>query len=189
MGAAGRTVVFVVYFTVGVAALAMSLLADELAERHLILQLWQRTERMNEKMACACRDYEEVVGRMQTEPNVIARLVRVTLGPRTEQDEQVVQPMSSERHLDVAEQVVSEMFPQRDELEELPGWLSRCSSLAGRGALFAAGAGLILVSFACFGPRYDRAAGGRKDVHSGPAGGVSAEKVIGATSSSPSGDG
>lgn len=147
-----RAVLFMAFFSVGLGALAVSILADELLSQCIARQQLQGTEKINEKLGMACQDYDIVFEQIQTDPNIVQRLARVTLGTGSD-DNTGIYPRVSEGKRQVAEKVVLETFPTEAQPAAVPDWIVRCSEPLGRTVLFLAGAGLIIISFTCFGSR------------------------------------
>lgn len=147
-----RAVVFTIFFGTGLAALAVSLLADEMLSQCITKEQLRRAEKTNEKLEAVSGDYDAVFERIETDSNIIQRLARVTLGTASEDDQDVYPKVSKEQRR-VAERVVSEIYPAEPEGRAGPDWMVRCREPWGRTVLFLAGGGLIIVSFTCFGSK------------------------------------
>lgn len=147
-----RAVLFMVFFSVGLGGLTVSLLADELLELYITNRHLERTKETNKQLEAICKDYDAVFEQIETDPNIIQRLSRITLGTDTK-DEQTAYPRATLQHRQSAEKVVLQTFPRETQAEPLPGWVIRCCRPLSRTILFLAGAGLIVISFTCFGTR------------------------------------
>jgi len=146
-----RAVLFLVFFGVGLGALTVALLADELLEMYLTAGSLEATRDTNARLEAVCEDYDAVFEQLETDPNMVARLSRVVLGTDSG-DAQTVYPKSTQEQRRSAEKVFSKTFPQESRDEPVPGWVANCCEPWGRKLLFVAGAGLIIIAFSCFGP-------------------------------------
>lgn len=146
-----RALLFSLFFAVGLAAVVAAMLADEIEGRYLLSGELEQVRRTNEELRLAADDYDAVISRLENDPNLVRRLARVTLGMGDgEVDEQTAYPKGGALHRRIAEQIVERRLDSGPHLPDAPGWVRRINEPWRRGALFAAGAGLIIVSFVCF---------------------------------------
>jgi hypothetical protein len=116
-------------------------------------------------------DYDVLLGQLEADPNLFERIAPAALGIG-HQEPNTVYPSATVEQLAIARRVLSEQAsahkqqgtaggPNKQANESniraangvIPTWLSRCSEPHRRIALFFAGAGLILISFVCFGSK------------------------------------
>jgi len=145
-----RTLLFVIFFSIGAAALSGSILCGDLLEyytnRHLLScgkESLNRLESLND-------DYDALLEQVQKDPNLIKRIAPVTLG-NDRPDQNTYYPEVAPEQLDAARKALTEEPGGRAARPAIPEWLKRCSQPHRRITLFLAGALLILVSFIWFG--------------------------------------
>lgn len=146
-----RMFFFVVFFSVGAASLAISILCDDLVDyyrnkRHLIL-----TQQSNKRLKSWIEDYDAVLEQREKDPNLVKRLAPAVLGTDPE-DPNAVYPRATPEQLDKARQALTQDPNDQSAAPTLPNWLNRCSEPRRRTTLFIAGSFLILISFSCFTP-------------------------------------
>ncbi len=141
---------FIVFSGVGVAALGGSMLCDELLgyyrNRKLLKQAHQSTERLKSLNA----EYDSLLQRLETDPNLFRRISPAVLGNEPD-DPNTVYPKARAEQLAAARKAVTDPNTQSADAA-MPDWLTRCSEPRKRILLFASGAALVLIAFACFGP-------------------------------------
>ena len=145
---------FVVFFSVGAAALSVSVLCGDLLQYYHNKQLLKAAEDSLDQLESLNTDYDVLLQQLQEDPNLIKRIAAATLGIEQE-DEDTIYPKVTPEQLDAARKALTEDSNQR--LPEsarggIPDWLTRCSEPRRRKMLFGAGAVLILVSLVWFGP-------------------------------------
>jgi len=146
-----RTVIFIVFFTIGILAISVSTLIPDLNQYHdLKLQLAQ-TEQKNEKLQSLIEETDAMIENLKSDPNASDRLAMVTLGYEPNSPETAF-PKPDAKTLLIARKALRAASQEKEPQVVLPEWVTRCSAPNMRWALFAAGAGLIIVSFTCFGP-------------------------------------
>jgi len=147
-----RAVLFMIFFAVGLAAFTISMLADELLEQYIAGARLKRIEKRAAKIETLIADYDAVLQQLETNPNITDRLARVTSGTEHEND-QTAYPKVTKERLQAAKKVLSKSLPKEKDQQIAPDWVMRCCRPAPRAILFLAGAGLIIISFTCFGTR------------------------------------
>ncbi len=151
-----RYVLFCLFFTVGAAAITLSILIDpEISTCLTNRRMLHEIRRQNEKIADLTAQYEAQINLVRTEPNVLRRLERVTFGTSTHLPEDASAadlPPGSQALRQTAQSILADMQKSPAAAEtDLPSWFLRCRKPRIRTALFAAGSGLILITFLFFG--------------------------------------
>jgi cell division protein FtsB len=158
-----RTLLFLVFFSIGAAALSGSILCDDLLRYYQNKQLLKAEEESLKRLETLNTDYEALLQQLEKEPNAIKRIAPATLGTEPE-TEDTVYPEATDEQLTAARKTFSEEangIPNskngvwrpghKAAQPEMPRWLMRCIEPPQRVILFLAGAFLILISFICFG--------------------------------------
>jgi hypothetical protein len=141
---------FVIFFSIGAAALSVSVLCDDLLRyyrnRHLLKAAQEALDRLESLNA----DYDALLERLDTDPNLRDRLSHAVLGTE-QQDQDTAYPRPTPEQLDAARRALTGDPNQQVPEPMVPGWLKRSSEPRRRVMLFVSGAVLILISFAWFG--------------------------------------
>jgi hypothetical protein len=146
-----RMFLFVVFFGIGTAAVAASILYDDLLGYYRNKQLLRSAEETLDKLESLNADYDALLKQLEENPSTLDRIAPATLG--TEPNEpNTVYPKVTAEQLDAARKVLAKDLEQQQSKAEVPEWIVRCSEPSKRIILFLAGAFLILISFICFGP-------------------------------------
>ena len=145
-----RACLFAVFFGVGAAALALSVLCDDLLSYYTSRQILKITENSLEQLKSLDTDYEVLLKQLQEDPNLVKRAAVAALGTEPE-DGQAVYPKASPEQLNAARKVLTEESNLKQTGPAVPDWIMRCCRQPERIILFSAGAFLILISFVCFG--------------------------------------
>ena len=144
-----RYILFCVFFAAGVAAMALAILADELhAYCNNKILLTQALECDNPRIERLIADYTLQIENIQSDPNLLSRLRRVTLGQKL-QAEDTAYPQASNEQLKAVEKLFAELDKPAPP-PSLPQWIERISTARNRQAMFFSGAALILVAFVFF---------------------------------------
>ena len=149
-----RVLLFLVFFSIGAAALSGAILVDDLLRYYRNQQLLRRAEDLLEQLKTLNADYDALLYELQKDPNLVKRIAPATLGTEYE-DQNAVYPQVSAEQLDAARKILSEAAPEPAPKSEVPNWITRLSQPPRRIALFLAGAFLILISFVFFAPAKD----------------------------------
>ena len=143
-----RYVLFCVFFAAGVAAMALAILADELhAYCDSKILLTQALERDNPRIERLIADYAVQIDHIHSDPNLLTRLRRVTLGQNL-QAEDTAYPQASKEQLKAVEKLFADL--DKSPPPALPQWIERISVARNRQAMFFSGAALILIAFVFF---------------------------------------
>jgi hypothetical protein len=145
-----RTLLFVVFFSIGTAALAGSILRDDLFRYYRNKQLLRSAEETLNKLESLNADYDALLKQLEENPSLLERIAPATLGTEPA-DANTVYPKATAEQLDAARKVLAKDLEQQQSGAEMPDWIARCSEPSKRIILFSAGAFLILISFICFG--------------------------------------
>jgi len=153
---------FVVFFSIGAAALSGSILCNDLLRYYRNKQLLKTAEVSLNQLESLNTDYDALLQQLQKDPNFVRRIAPATLGTEPE-DANTVYPKATTEQLAAARKVLTEDSAGRRPAESqqptepiIPDWITRCSEPPQRVVLFLAGAFLILISFICFGPAKQR---------------------------------
>jgi hypothetical protein len=153
-----RTLLFIVFFSIGAAALSGSILCDDLVRYYRSRQLLKAEEESLSRLETLNSDYEELLQQLEKEPNAVKRIAPVTLGAEPEAGD-TIYPKATEEQLAATRKALGEEAGRGITEPEMPDWLMRCSEPTQRIILFLAGAFLILISFICFGAAKEESRG------------------------------
>jgi hypothetical protein len=145
-----RTVLFIVFFSIGAAALSGSILCDDLVRYYRNNQLLKAVEESLKRLEALNADYDALLEQLQKDPNAVKRIAPATLGTEPEAED-TIYPKATAEQLASAKKALSEEASRKVAEPEMPDWLVRCSKPPQRVILFLAGSFLILISFICFG--------------------------------------
>ena len=146
-----RAIVFVVFFGVGAAVLAATVLCDDFLEYFHNRSLLKQDEDRQDKLEALNSDYDELLGRLEEDPCELARLAPATLGVEPNEPN-TAYPRATVDKLAAARYALSEQAQEQAEDQASPEWLDSCCRWPRWHILFFCGAALILVSFVFFGP-------------------------------------
>lgn len=145
-----RTLLFVVFFSIGAAAMYISVICDELAERYHKRQLLKARQESISRLKSLNADYDALLQQLEDDPNFIERLGSAVFGSEQERED-TIYPKVTPEQLDAARRALTEDSSQQFPEPVIPDWLSRCREPRRRIMLFFCGAVLILISFMWFG--------------------------------------
>jgi hypothetical protein len=147
----GRTIVFVVFFSVGAAVLTATVLCDDLLEYFYYKNLLKQSEGHLRNLESLNADYDAILGHFEGDPCQLARLAPATLGIEPNEPN-TVYPHATADKLAAARRALNEE-PNIPALEEeSPKWLGLCCQWPRRHILFFCGSALVLIAFIFFGP-------------------------------------
>jgi hypothetical protein len=142
------SILFVVFFTVGLAAVSAAILSSELIESYKDRELLRRERATVEKLRILNDDYNALLSQVQGDPNMLKRIAPIALG-ESGLEPNTVRPTANPQALEEARKALIEDTADTQTVE-LPNWLKRVQNPMYRRGLFVSGAILILISFACF---------------------------------------
>lgn len=146
-----RTILFVIFFSIGAASLSISILCDDLVQYYRNRQLLRVTQLSVDRLKSLNTDYDILLEQLEKDPNLVKRLAPATLGTKPE-DANAVYPRATPEQLVAARKALMEDQKDQSDAAMLPEWLTRCSEPRRRMILFVAGSVLVLISFSCFTP-------------------------------------
>ncbi len=146
-----RVFLFVVFFSIGAAALGGSILCADLLLYYHNKGLLKDEKELSNQLKSLNTDYDALLQQLRDDPNLIKRIANVTLG-KDDNDANTIYPKATAEQLAAARKALTEETSSEPTEATLPRWLTRCREPRRRTMLFFAGAGLILISFICFGP-------------------------------------
>jgi hypothetical protein len=146
-----RTVFFCLFVGAGLAALTVSILADEMLDLYLYKVEIQKNRLANERLQKLSAEYDSVIKQIEDDPNILTRLAGVSLGIEPNSVE-TAYPRVPERARRLAELIMLEQ-QKKTEQPSPPAWLLRCTEPLPRTIMFLCSVGLIITSFVCFGTR------------------------------------
>lgn len=141
---------FITFFSVGAAALAGSVLFDDMVRYYRNRQLLKTAQETLSRLRSLNTDYDILLEQLEKDPNLFNRIAPATLGTE-HQDANAVYPRATDEQLAAAKRAMAENGNQQSE-PVMPDWLIRCGEPRRRIMLFFSGVALILTSFVCFGP-------------------------------------
>lgn len=145
-----RTFLFVVFFSIGAAALSSSILCNDLLRYYTNKQLLRMAEVSLSRLKSLNTDYDALLGRAEDDPNFVKRLAPAALGTELEVQD-TAYPRARARQLAAAREALTEDTNQRAVEPMAPDWVVQCCRVPQRIILFLAGAFLVLISFMWFG--------------------------------------
>lgn len=153
-----RAVLFALFFSIGAAALSISILCDDLVQYYQNTDLLRAAQETLDRLESLNADYGAVLERLQADPNdpnSVKHLRRAILGPDPNRsDPNTVYPRATAEQLAAAQRALradsgeSTLGPPGSGM---PGWLDRCRQPRRKITLFFSGVVLILTSLVCFG--------------------------------------
>jgi hypothetical protein len=146
-----RAFLFVVFFSIGAAALSGSILFADLLRYYNNRELRETKKELSSQLKSLNADYDALLQQLKNDPNLIKRIANVTLG-KEDNDANTIYPKATAKQLEAAKKALTDQTGGDAPDSTLPKWLTRCKEPRRRTMLFFAGAGLILISFICFGP-------------------------------------
>ncbi len=150
-----RVFLFVVSFSIGAAALSGSILCADLLQYYHNRQLLKAKEELSNRRKPLNDDYDALLQQLRNDPNLVERIAPATLGIEAN-DANTIYPKATAEQLAAARKALTEETSTEPADTTLPQWLTRCREPRRRTMLFFAGAGLILISFICFGPAKEK---------------------------------
>lgn len=143
---------FVVFFSVGAAALGGAVLCDDLILYWRNKQLVGEAELSLERLDSLNSEYDALLGELEKDPNLVKRIAPATLGTEPG-DPNAVYPKAKVRELAFARKALLDLAGWDEQEPAVPAWLQRCSEPSRKLGLFVAGSGLVLVSLVFFTPK------------------------------------
>lgn len=145
-----RLAAFFILFGVGMGALAISILCDDLMVYFRNRQDLARAKHELDELRLLLRTHDSLLGQLEDDPNMIKRIAPAVLGT-VEHDPNVVYPGTGIDEYITAKLALREHNRDEPQIPKMPTWLTRCQNPRRRAGLFLSGAVLVLISFTCFG--------------------------------------
>jgi len=146
-----RTILFIIFFSIGAISLGASILSDDLVRYYRNRQLLKAAQESLYRLRSLNVDYDVLLEQLEKDPNLYKRIAAATLGAEPE-DAGAIYPRATPEQLAVARRVLTKEPSHQPAEPVMPGWLTRCSEPLRRMMLFFSGGALILISFICFRP-------------------------------------
>ena len=150
-----RVFLFVVFFSIGATALSGSILCADLLRYYHNRELLEAEKDLSNQLKSLNADYDALLEQLEKDPNLIKRIAPATLGME-HNDVDTIYPKATAEQLAAARKALTEEMGLNTTDAAMPKWLTRCREPRRRTMLFFASAGLILVSFICFGPAKEK---------------------------------
>jgi hypothetical protein len=144
-----RTILFAVFFCIGAVGLSVSVLCEDLLRYYRNSAALNNAEETLERLKSLNEDYEALLQQLSQDPNLLKRVVAITLR-NTTPEPNTVYPEVTPEQLEAARQALMEDAGNKTDQPITPFWLQRSSKQPQKTALFIAGAFLIVISFVCF---------------------------------------
>jgi hypothetical protein len=145
-----RTLLFIIFFSIGAGSLSISLLSVEILNYYRNKQLLTEAEETLDKLESLNTDYQKLLEQLDKDPNLIERIGPATLGTKPPTDANTVYPRVRAEELVAAKKALT-MNRNTGKTPAVPDWLTRCTDPRRRILLFISGGFLILISFIFFG--------------------------------------
>jgi hypothetical protein len=143
-----RLLLFMFCSASGVLAFSLALFGPEWKELYNTKAAVEQTEQDNLKIEQIIKDHEILTGQIEADANILAKIAPITLGTAEDPNAPAVKITPDTLILAKAALAQQENNPSKPQV---PGWLERSTTDDNRVILFASGAGLVIVAFACFG--------------------------------------
>ncbi|MGA2171637.1 MAG: hypothetical protein ABSG82_01310 [Sedimentisphaerales bacterium] len=147
----GRTIAFVVFFSVGAAVLSATVMCDDLLDYFYNKDLLARVEGHLKKLKSLDADYNTLLAQFDGDPCQLARLAPATLGIEPNEPN-TAYPRATANKLAAARRALSEEPDRLADKNGVPKGLCLCCRWPRRHILFFCGGTLVLISFLFFGP-------------------------------------
>jgi hypothetical protein len=148
-GRAIRAILFCIFLGVGIGAIVFSIVVGEISEYYTSSDALIHLEADNEKLKKLSAEYDLQLAQASSDPEILERLQRVTLGEQPE-SEDTIYPKASRQDMAAAEAVIlagQQTVQHDDPFRKI---VDRCMQENIRLSLFLAGMGLVLLTFLFF---------------------------------------
>jgi len=146
-----RFVLFGVFFLAGGGAIVLSILADpELKEYYQSRAALAQIQRQNDKILHLTGQYEALISRIESEPNMLDRLIPLTFGHKPHAADTAF-PQVQNQGLQTETEKLLKQIENTPPVEPIPTWFARILEPKIRRGLFLSGAGLVLITCIFFG--------------------------------------
>ena len=146
-----RFVLFAVFFLAGAGAIVLSILAEpELHNYYQSRAALAEIQRQNEKILSLTGQYDTLIGRIESEPNILDRLIPLTFGHKPQAADTAF-PQVQNHTLQTETEKLMKQIEDTPPAEPIPAWFARVLEPNICRGLFLSGAGLVLITFIFFG--------------------------------------
>ena len=146
-----RFVLFGAFFLAGAGAIVLSILAKpELEEYYQSRAALAQIQRQNEKIVSLTGQYDTLIGRIESEPNILDRLIPLTFGHKPHATDTAF-PQVQNHALQTETEKLLKQIENTPPAEPMPAWFARILEPKIRRGLFLSGAGLVLITCIFFG--------------------------------------
>ncbi len=151
MAAFLRFIFFCVFFAAGSAAIAVSILSEELYVYYNNRGRLAHLEYTNRKIEQLIPKVGEQIEQIEKDPNILNKLRPLITGKQPFADDTAFPRGEDSRIESIVDLAVERAIPDPEPQVEVPAWITRTMQQRVRYSLFLAGAGLILLDFIFFG--------------------------------------
>ncbi len=145
-----RTIWFIVFFSIGSAALAIAVLIPDFVRYYRYRQVQHETEKSVRELESLNTKYDMLLKNIEDDPNLLNRVAPVIMGSDFNEPN-AVYPETTAEGLNIARQALQNLQPIDPNEVIVPNWLNRCSQPNMRLAMFLCGGALVMLSFICYG--------------------------------------
>ncbi len=146
-----RFVLFGIFFLTGTGAIVLSILAEpELKEYYQSRAALAQIQQQNKKILSLTGQYETLINRIESEPNILDRLIPLTFGHKPRAADTAF-PRVQNHSLQTETEKLLKQIENTHPVEPIPAWFARILEPNIRRGLFLSGAGLILITCIFFG--------------------------------------
>jgi len=147
-----RGFLFCVFFLIGALVLVESILCEELLVYLKNSQALKDAEKLTEKLISLNADYDALLQRFESDPEIIDRIAPAALGISPNKPDTLYPKAAAEQLAAAKKALQTDNSQQQRKQFAIQRWLERSCRPGRRVILFLTGAFLILISFICFGP-------------------------------------
>ena len=146
-----RFLLFAVFFLAGASAIVLSVLAEpDLKEYYNNRAALAQIQQQNEKIASLTDQYAKLIERIESEPNMLDRVIPLTFGHKPQAADTAF-PEVQDQSLQTETDSLLDQIENKPPVSPMPTWFERILEPKIKRGLFLSGAGLILINFIFFG--------------------------------------
>jgi hypothetical protein len=146
-----NAVLFLAFFTAGIAAVALSVLALEIGTLYRDNLVLQKLEASNKHLMALDVQYAYQLEQIKKNPAILGRLKVLNLGEEPQDPQTAYPPARNDELIQAARNILTQKeVKKKDEPPVIPTWLVRACQPRARITLFLAGTALIITSMMFF---------------------------------------
>jgi len=146
-----RFVCFCIFFTIGAAAIVLSILIEpEIGTYYQNRLHLARIDEANARIRRLTEDYDTQIRNLREDPQRLVMLQAITFRQKPVTDGAVL-PKASDEKLNAAKEALLREIAQQENQALTPAWVLRVAEPRNRQVTFTAGAALVLTTFIFFG--------------------------------------